>query len=398
MLVLTGASVAPSVNAYPVNATNGKVSEWSVADESVAYVEDDRLVGVAAGKTTVTATIVDTDPEGNETRYSVTFTVIVKENTDNMYGYLVGDLANNDGTYWVELDDATTGYQGISYAYYQGMYLTIYSAEYVDGKIYAYGFNAEDWNANFLFLTIDAKTWAVTDCIDMGDGFPFVYDLAYDYTTGTMYAVAGPNDDATDLYYVNLETGKLIDCMNLEPMIMSLAIDANGTIYGMAAGAEDFDPLDWVTTYYNAMLYTLDPVNGTYELLMDTGFKCNMLSSMSYDYDTGYIYWTCLFSGTGYESGLKLIDLEEKAVYDLGTIGGAGAQVTGLMVIADEYPDVPTNLSNIAITTGINEVSIGGKVALEAFCQPSGLDLELTWTSADAVSYTHLTLPTMAVV
>ena len=384
ILVLTGATTAPAVNVNPANATNNKVTGWVSADESIAYVnEEGRIVGVTAGSTTITATVVDVDPDGGEITYEVTFTVNVKNNTDNIYGYLMGDLGNNDGMYWAEFDDATTDYQGVSYAYYNGAYMTIYAAERVGDLIYAYGYDANDWNANFIYMTIDAKTWAVTGAVDMGDGFPFIYDMAFDYVTGTMYAVAGPNSTSTDLYYVNMNSGELVTCMMLDPMIMSLTVDANGTLYGIAASEEDFDPWTWVTTYYNAMLYTLDPVNGTYEVLMDTGVKCNMLSSMAYDYDTGYIYWTGLFSGSSYESGLHLIDLDEQKVYNLGAIGGAGAQVTALMVFADEYPTQPDALTNLAITEQTIELGETATHELQIFAQPFNLPLEITWTSAD---------------
>ena len=385
VLALVGGMAAPVVNVEPVNATNGKVSQWIVADESIAYInENGMIVGVAAGNTTVTAVILDTDEAGVEHRIEVSFTVTVKNNTDNIYGYLIGDLGNNDGLYWAELDDATTSYAGVNYAFYNGAYLTIYSAEHVDGTIYAYGFDANDWNANFQFLTIDPKTWSVTNAIDLGDGFPFVYDMAYDYTTGTMYAVAGPNDSATDLFYVNMHTGELINCIDLDPMIMSLTVDANGNLYGMAASEEDFDPLTWVTSYGNALMYKLDPVNGTYEVYMDTGVKCNMLASMAYDYDTGYIYWTGLFRGeTGQDSGLYLIDMEELKTYNLGAIGSAGAQVTGLMIFAEEYPEQPTNLTNIAITERMIELGEGKTHTLAVFYQPANLTLDLQWSSAD---------------
>ena len=384
VLVLAGATALPSVNIYPANATCGYVSEWYSVNPDVAYVDEkDNIVGVSVGTTTIYATVIDTDEAGNETWYDVAFDVVVKNGTDNIYGYLIGDLGNSDGYYFAELDDATTEYTGVSYVIYNGTYMVLYAAEHVDGKIYAYGFDPNDWNANFHFLTIDARSWSVLDAINMGDGFPFVYDMAFDYTTGTMYAAAGPNDSATDLYYVNMANGELIACMEIEPMIMSLTVDANGTIYGMAASEETFNPQTWESTFETAKLYVLDPENGTYEVYMDTGFNCNMLASMAYDFDTGYIYWTGLFRGMSYESGLYMIDLDEKAAYNLGPIGAVGSQVTGLMIFAESYPEQPDTLTNLAITTPLVELSAGNSQTLEVFAQPYGLDVELTWESAD---------------
>ena len=385
ILVLAGSEKQPIVSVYPANASNTFVSEWYSTNPDVAYVNEmGKVVGVREGTATIYATVVDTDPDGNETWFDAAFTVTVKQGTDNIFGYLIGDLGNSDGYYWIEIDDSNpVNYEGLSYVYYNGAYLILYAAEYVDGKIYAYGFDPEDWNANFQFLTIDAKSWSVTNGIDMGDGFPFVYDMAFDYTTGTMYAVAGPNDSATDLFYVNMSTGELIDCMSIDPMIMSLTVDANGTIYGMGASEATMDPDTWVETYQNAMMYVLDPKAGTCEVFMDTGVNCNMLASMAYDFDTGYIYWTGLFRGTSYESGLYLIDLNEKTAYNLGTIGSVGSQVTGLIIFADAYPEQPDTLSNLAITTPVNELAMGQTVALDVFIQPFGLNVDMTWTSAD---------------
>ena len=385
VLVLVGAEKQPSVNVYPTNATNSFVSEWYSINPEIAYVNEmGMIVGVSEGTTTIYATVVDTDPEGKETWYDAAFQVTVKQGTDNIFGYLIGDLGTGDGYYWAELDDSNPNtYEGVSYVYYNGAYLILYAAEYVDGTIYAYGFDPEDWNANFQFLTIDAKSWSVSSGIDMGDGFPFIYDMAFDYTTGTMYAVAGPNDSATDLYYVNMATGELIECMSIDPMIMSLTVDANGTIYGMAASEEKMDFVTWETTYETAKLYVLDPAAGTYEVFMDTGVNCNMLASMAYDFDTGYIYWTGLFRGTSYESGLYLIDLEQKSAFNLGTIGSAGSQVTGLIILADMYPTQPDTLSNMAITTPVNELAVGQSLTLDAFIQPFGLEVTMAWASAD---------------
>ena len=222
VMALIGATATPSVNIYPANATHGFVAEWYSLNPEIAYVNDNgQVVGVSEGTTTIYATVIDINEAGEETWYDVPFTVTVKQSTDNIYGYLVGDLGNGDGLYWATFDDATTEYTGISYAFFEGAYMTIYSAEYVDGMIYAYGYNPDDWNANFYFMQIDPRTWSVVEAYDMGDGFPFVYDLAFDYTTGTMYALAGPNDSNTELYYVNMANGTLIEALQLDPMVMS---------------------------------------------------------------------------------------------------------------------------------------------------------------------------------
>ncbi len=380
MLVLVGSEVEPEVTVFPLNATNQSQIKYTCTKSSVVKIVDGKLVGVGPGTATVIATLTD-----NGKTYRTTFTVTVLGSTDNIYGYLVSDIGTYDGYYWISINDADTrNYQGVEYVYHNELYMLLYSAEYVDGTIYAYGYDPNDWNANFYFMTIDAKTWSVTSAIDMGDGFSFVYDMAFDYTTGIMYALAGPSDTATDLFYVDLATGELIECMLTDPMFMSLAIDDKGTIYAMESSATSGGELDEAAGIAPAVLYTIDVESGTYEPILDTGVYSNMLASMAYDFDSGCLYWTALLStSTGYQSGLYMIEPEAGKVYNLGKIGSAGAQVTGLMIIADEYPEVPTDLNKIVMRSSSVEVNVGSTAKASYFTLPVGLDVDVTWSVAD---------------
>ena len=384
MLVLTGCTKLPAVNCYPLNATNQADITYVSADETIARVENGMIVGVSVGSTTVTATLTDVAPDGTQTTHECTFTVAVKLETDNIYGYLVQDVTTYNGYAWIEIDDGNPGnYQmkDMVYDSATGITYTLYCAEYVNGVIYAYGFNDQDWNANFQFITVNPETWSITSLKDMGDEFPFVYDMAFDYTTGTMYAVAG-STTASALYIVNMNGGSLIECMSYDPFLMSLAIDENGTIYAMAASEDDYDPINWVTTYANAKMYTLDVRTRSCKLFMDTGVICNQLASMAYDFDTGYIYWTGFYMGSTYISGLHLIDPADKTCYNLGTIGGH-SQVTGLMVLADNYPAVPTELQNVVMITSTMETNIGESTTAELFMAPGTADVDIFWKSQD---------------
>ena len=384
MLVLTDCDKLPAVNCQPINATNQADIVYTSADETIAKVEDGMIVGVSVGTTTITATLTDTAPDGTQTIHECTFNVTVKLSSDNIYGYLVQDMTYGNSYVWIGMDDANpAAYEVQDYVYDSatGIYYTLYCAEYVNGVIYAYGFNDQDWNANFQFMTINPKTWSLIGMKDMGDEFPFVYDMAFDYTTGTMYAVAGTTS-ASSLYIVNMASGGLIECMTYQPFLMSLAIDEHGTIYAMAASEEDFDPLEWTSTYSNAKLYTLDVQQGTCKLFMDTGVKSNQLASMAYDFDTGYIYWTGFYMGSSYVTGLHLIDPADKSCHNLGSIGGH-SQVTGLMVFADAYPEIPTELQNVVMISNVLETNIGESVAAELFMAPGTANTQIEWSSAD---------------
>ncbi len=382
MLVLTDSARMPAVDCAPLNATNQAGVVYVSADETIAKVENGMIVGVSVGTTTVTATLTDTAPDGTVVTHEATFTVTVKLSTDNIYGYLVQDMTYYNGYCWIGLNDNNPGQYNIEEMVYDGAtgaYYTLYCAEYVNGVIYAYGFDDQDWNANFKFMTINPETWSITSMKDMGDEFPFVYDMAFDYTTGTMYAVAG-STSATSLHIVNLNGGSLIECMSYEPFLMSLAIDEKGTIYGMARSQEDYDPMTWTSTFDTARMYTLNVAKGSCEEYMDTGVICNQMASMAYDFDTGYIYWTGFYVGSSYVTGLHLIDPADKTCFNLGTIGGH-SQVTGLMIFAEEYPEVPTTLQNALMVTPMLEVNVGSTVAAELFMAPATAEVKIKWNS-----------------
>lgn len=291
MLVMVGGKKLPAVTVNPLNATNQDIT-WTSADESVAYVDENGMVvGAGAGSAVITGKLAD-----GENTFEFSFNVAVKESSDNVFGYIAQDLATSGGYVWAQIPVENPSAPG----YLAEMPYMVYAEEYLDGKIYAYGYDDMDWEANFHFFVVDAATYEIETMTDLGDGFPFVYDMTYDYTTGTMYAVAGFNDSSSDLYMVNMETGKLVPLMSTEPFFMSLAAAADGTLYGISASEYYSDPMTWEEGYTNAMLYTFDLENGTYELAFDLGIKCNKLASMAFDHDNGNLFWTHSDTGDGF--------------------------------------------------------------------------------------------------
>lgn len=134
----------------------------------------------------------------------------------------------------------------------------------------------------------------------MPAGFPFVYDMTYDYTTSTAFAEAGPTDSESDLYMVDLETGLLTRIMETEQMLIALTAGPDGKLYA----AEN----------NSTKLYVIDPAEGTCELLNGSSGHTYGVSSMTYDYENGKIFHTSF-------GNLSLIDPETGKATHLGTIG-----------------------------------------------------------------------------
>ena len=204
MLILSGVEKMPNITILPFNATC-QTAQMTSSDETVVQVtENGALLGVAAGEADITFTL--TDSVGGQT-FEGSFQVTVLEPADDVYGHVMTDLASMGGQYWVRLYAVDPGNPDIL----EATEYIIYAEEQVNGKLYAYGYDPNDWTGNWQLFIMDSKTHAVERQLSMGEGFPFVYDLTYDYATSTMYAVAGPSDNASNVYVVDMETGELTE-------------------------------------------------------------------------------------------------------------------------------------------------------------------------------------------
>ena len=379
MMMLVGTTKLPEVTVKPFNATFQTLELTSANTAVVAANADGTLTAVAEGEATVSYTLTD-----GENIFTGEFTVTAIEAADNIYGQVMTDVATYGGQYWIRIyaQDPSDPDLLSSTDY------VIYAEEYYNGVLYAYGYDPNDWEANWQFFTMNPTTHSVYSQTDLGEAFPFVYDMTYDYNTSTMYAVAGPTDTDSDLYVINMETGEATMMMETGHFFMSLAASADGVLYAMENSAEvlvGYDDWGWeVYDYTGATLYAINPIAGTIELIAETDQKCNMMASMSYDYDTECLYWTPLFQGGTISSGLCMVDTETGLTTNLGSIGTAGAQVSGLYIISDSFPEEPEPaLYNVVVTPGKTNITVGNSVSVNVVTIPMSLEADVVWTSAD---------------
>ena len=385
LMIFAGATKLANTTILPLNATC-QTFVWTSSDESVVKVNaDGSLTGVAAGTAAVSGTL--TDKISGET-FEASFNVTVIEAADNLYGHVLTDLATYNGYYWARLYPemaSSPDMLGITDH-------VIYAEEYVDGKLYAFGYDPNIWEgASWSMFVLDPVTQAIESKTLMDETFPFVYDMTYDYNTSTMYAVAGPSENDADLYIVNMETGELTLFMETTEFFMSLAAGPNGKLYAIENSQEQllgYDDWGWeIYGYGNAQLYTIDPISKEIEHLGDTGLQSNMIASMTYDYDTDMLYWTPVFRESFYaplNTSLAMIDPETAQGYSLGMIGAAGAQVSGLYVICDEFPAEPEPaLLGMVMNPVKADLVVGQTAQLNAVTIPTSLDANITWSSSN---------------
>ncbi|MBQ7871450.1 MAG: S8 family serine peptidase, partial [Oscillospiraceae bacterium] len=362
MYMQIGKSKAPVAHVYPFNATNKNVT-WSIEDTSIATIDENGMVkGLKEGETTLTATLVD-----GENTLTATASVTVMEYVGTIHGFVLNDLASGTGNKWAEIEDTDPS----SPTYPAFTADTIYAAEYMGGKVYAYVQTSGGWQ----FQTIDPETYEVEAYIELGEDLPEVCDMTYDYVRGTMYALAG-NKNHTDLYIVDMDSGALMPYMSLDVALLSLAASPRGVLYGMDGAS-------------NTTLYTIDVDKRTCTEAFTTGVMSNTIASMAFDFDTGYLCWAAMYEGydesgeTYVDSRLVLIDVYGQKVYDMGNIGSAGTQLSGMFIIADSYPEKMDELYGVALSSNYEELLPGATVQLYGVTQPSFLDSDVSWSSAD---------------
>ena len=387
MVMLAEGVKIPDVTVYPFNATNQNLVMTS-ADESVAKVEKGAVVGVGEGETTISYTLTD-----NDNVFEGSFNVSVIQGADNIYGHILSDMLYGGVSNWAELYPYDTTHPG----YTEYFEYILFAEEYVDGKIYGYGYDPDDWTGNWQYFTFDPNNYEILNQLDMGESFPFIYDMTYDYVTGNMYCVAGYSEEEMNLYMADINTGKLVLLKHTEQNFMSIAAADDGKLYAIENSKEGIvgwepdpeglydDEMIPVYGLTNAQLYCIDTKTLDVTYVGDTGMECDMVASMAYDHDTDRMYWTPLsYNGNGI-SGLAIVDLETGAAMNLGTIGAAGSQVAGLYIIADEYPEAVTDeLYSIVVTPAQTALIAGQSTELQLLTIPGKLDgASVTWKSSN---------------
>ncbi|HZK07448.1 MAG TPA: choice-of-anchor J domain-containing protein [Bacteroidales bacterium] len=221
---------------------------------------------------------------------------------------------------------------------------------------------AADFDGNNVFYAID-EDLAQLFTVDVATGvFTLVgstlavTDLAFDYTTNTMYAIdyVGAN---THLFELDLMTGATTfvgDCG--AGLIISLACDGNGDLYGFNVSIDN--------------LVAINKVNGASTAIGPVGFDGNYAQSMAWDPASGNIYMAA-FNYTADQGELRIVDITTGATALIGAFP-AGAEICGLGFMG-------------AIESWLSIDPISGIIAPGA-----SQDITVTFDATDLVDSTYL--------
>lgn len=338
----------------PLSAANQTVY-FSSNNESVATVDDDGIVrGVSEG----TATVNICTEDGSFTA-ECEVTVTSAQPAVQIYGMLAAEslyYSAGSGYYrqpctWATFNDVDPETSVVEYGKQtddDGNEIAVGAAEYVDGYIYGfigYGFYPEEFfRMSFEDLQngIIEPEYYGTYGLDEN----MILDMAYNYVNETMYYLAiSMNSGLVSLYTVDLNTGEstLIGEITNDdtavglPYYYSLAIGTDGTGYIMLVGLGAIN-------YGGGMLCEIDLETAHITRnIGSTGAECFQQQSMTYDHNTGKIYWAQWSNPYSPGNSLRCIDPETGAIEYMGIINGdGGCEILGMFIPYDATEPEPT--------------------------------------------------------
>lgn len=184
------------------------------------------------------------------------------------------------------------------------------------------------------FVTINPETGAMTE---VASATTFITDMAYDYTTSTMYGVVN-TASKYQLYTINIETGVITQVatdIDKPSYVYTLAADNNGQLYSICG---------------NGKLYKINKTDATLTEVgtLEAG-QVNYLQSMAFDHENNILYW-CQSNDTN--GNLRAIDTQTGKSYLIGQLQ-ENAEVTGF-AIPYSINNAPTFTSTAVIVGTAN--------------------------------------------
>lgn len=352
VVMVEGMKIVAPVSVRPFNATEREMT-WNMDKDGVVTIQDNMITAVAAGTTKVTVSIGSVTAE---------FEVQVVKSAGEIKGYVYSDISEGSGKFWAKFKDSdlSTG-EGLA----MGDTYALEAGEYYNGKIYGYAVPTDGSSYDQQFIVIDVANGEYNIESFIAGDFPYIQDMAFDYSEGVMYAVAGIKNmsDYSELYAVDLETGKGYKIgEGYEYELKSLACTTDGQLYAVAT---------------NGDFYAVDKETGDTELLFNTGYKANKFQSMAYDHNTGNLYWAQCYSDLDISTAvLVLIDPEQKTAEPLGQIGMSGCQVTGMYIEPKDGLVAGTpELEGLKMNVNDEILAVGGSTQLSVGTLPLSINL-----------------------
>lgn len=248
------------------------------------------------------------------------------------YGWLLRDQTLQKGIVEFSLDNPT------QITLRHQMPEKAWSGAFVDGNYYFYRYRDDSANQNWIplaFSKVELASGKITDVASWSDKQFISNDMAYDYATGTLYALSREiyADDFlsqltfeySGLYKIDVNTGVATQVKQFinwnsgalaNPTYLTLTADLEGNIY---------------TIDINGNLYRLNPADDwSATLVGDTGRRpTSSIQSMDYDPATGMIFWAADYKNQ--VADLCMVDPKTAATSVVGALGN-DSRICGMHV------------------------------------------------------------------
>lgn len=199
----------------------------------------------------------------------------------------------------------------------------INAGEHLNGKVYAY---TSTWYSEpRQFVVLDTATWAPVTAVPTDD---FMQDMAYDYSTSTMYGIR-TSGNGSELVTIDLGNGTATPIGPAGANLHALACSTDGRLYALTDGGE---------------LCTVDKSTAATATVGSTGIAdVAYLQSMAFDHNTGRLFWA--HTGEMSQGELYEVDPASAMVIPLGTTL-FGVQPSELVCLYTPYVHVPDGISD----------------------------------------------------
>ena len=184
--------------------------------------------------------------------------------------------------------------------------------------------------------------------------------LAYDSTSGTMYAASSTCGSSSHLWTIDRATGAptLVGEITGASCVIAIAINAQGEMYG----------LDIVSD----ALFALDKSNANAALIGTIGFDANYAQDMAFDLSTGMLYLAG-FDALAFTDSIYTVDLQTGAANIVGPIGQSFGEVDAIGIETAGGPcGQPQDLPWLSLDTQNGSTTPGGASPVVASIDGAG--------------------------
>ena len=238
----------------------------------------------------------------------------------------------------------------------QGVKLATGGGAYYDGHLYYINGSATYISITNDFMVLDVDQWKVVGGSSHSSPTKTdSYCMAYDYSTGTMYA-SSPDRSTNKLYLrkVDLNTGEFTNACELGNYYPAMAFDADGQLWAFRQEKDSYPQ--------KVSLYKVDKNTGAGTFVGDIGY--NQKSDYAcavFDYRTGKLYWSAVTYtyNTNYEetyvSYVCEVDTRTGKATPVKTFNNN--EVFSILFFKDSHPKAPDAAGDIAFTTAADYTS-----------------------------------------